>query len=99
MDIMSLYRQVTVVSDIMFVNIISFIISFILHMKFGTVEYLENCHIPTLVKAVLKTKNTYVMRRFNLAVINMDPEFEPLCANLADFNTLLNVYANNDHSP
>ena len=73
--IMSLYFQDTFVIEILFVNRIPFLISISLHLKFGTVERIENHCVPTLVKAVRKIKKNYGLRVFNLAVIKMNPDF------------------------
>ena len=97
--IMSLYQQVTVVSDILFVNRIPCLISISLHLKFCTVERLENCCIPILVKAVHTINKTYVMQGFNPSTINMDPEFEPLCDYIDDYNIILNICTDNEHVP
>ena len=44
--IISLYRQVTVASDILFVNITPFLVSVILHLKFVTVECIKTIALP-----------------------------------------------------
>ena len=97
--IMSLFCSFTVVSDITFVKITPFLISIILHLKFSTVECLENCRVTTLVKAIRTTNKTYVLRVFNLAVINIDPELEPLCSDIAASTILLKFCADNEHVP
>ena len=93
--IMSLYRQVIVASEIRFVIIIPFLISVSLHLKFSTVERLKNHRVPTVVKVVRTINNIYALQGFNLASINMDPEFEPLRADLDASNILMNVCADN----
>ena len=97
MAIMLLYCQVNVAGDILFLKRIPFFISISLHLKFGTVECLENCRVPTLVKAVRIIKKTYALQGFNLAVIKMGPDLEPLRTGLADYNILLNICAENEH--
>ena len=54
--IIILYRQVTITSDIIFVNRIPLLISISLRLKFGTFERLKNSRVSTLVKAIQKTR-------------------------------------------
>ena len=58
-DIMKLYQQVTVLIDILFVNIIPFLVFIRLNLNLGYVERLKICRVPTLVKAEQRTKKTY----------------------------------------
>ena len=97
--IMTLYCQYTFVSDILFVNRIPFLISIRLNLNFVTVESLENCRIPILVKAVHRIKKIYALRGFSLAFIKMDHEFKPLCADISISNIFLNFCALNEHTP
>ena len=91
----SLYQQVTVASDMMFVNWIPFLISISLQLKLVTVERLEVHRVTPLVEAVHTIKKTFALQGFKLAFIKMDPEFEPLRTDLDDYNILLNVCAKN----
>ena len=99
MAILSLYVQFTVASYIIFVERIPILIFIRLHLKFGTVEHLENRLFTTSVKVLFTTKKTYTLQGFNLAVIKTDPEFESLRTNLAASNILMNVCAKNEHVP
>ena len=93
MAIMSLYQQVTVTIEILYVNRIPFLISISLNLNFGTVERLKKHRVPTLVKNVRTIKKTYALQDFNLVVINMDTGFEPLRTAIYYSNILLKICA------
>ncbi len=77
-DIMNLYHDVTIAMDIMFVNLIPFIITISRGLKFGTIEPLPNRQILTITKFVQRVLQIYTTRGFTVTTMLADPEFAPL---------------------
>ena len=77
-DIMQIHRSVTLAIDIMFINKIPFLVTTSWHLKFVTVEALNNRQIPTVMGNLRNVINLYTPRGFKVDCIIADPEFEPI---------------------
>ena len=77
-DIMQIHRSITLAIDIMFISKIPFLVTTSQHLKFGTVEALNNQQISTVVGKLKKIINLYISRGFKVDSIMADPEFEPI---------------------
>ena len=77
-DIMQIHRSVALAIDIMFINKIPFLVTTSRHLKFGTVEALNNQQIPTVVGKLKKVINLYISRGVKVDCIIADPELEPI---------------------
>ena len=77
-DIMQIHRSVTLAIDIMFINKIPFLVTTSRHLKFGTVEALNNRQIPTVMGKLRNVINLYISQGFKVDCIIADPEFEQI---------------------
>ena len=59
-DIMQIHRSITLAIDIMFINKIPFLVTTSQHLKFGTVEALNNRQISTVVGKLKNVINLYL---------------------------------------
>jgi hypothetical protein len=91
--IMNHYRKVVLCIDVMKVNKIPFLV------KFGTVAWLKNAKITTIMSAITDDQNIYVRRGFTLEVIEVDRQFEPLQGELASRGIALNKCSREEHVP
>jgi hypothetical protein len=67
-DILSLYQEVTLCVDIMYVNKIPFLITVSQHIKFATIELLANRQEETIGKGITNVMHLYGSRGF---LVNM----------------------------
>ena len=81
----------------MYVNGIPMLVTISRNIRFGTVEALPNCHVPTLVKGIKSITSMYRQARFRITTAKMDGEFEPMCGDLADLGIGLNEVARDEH--
>jgi hypothetical protein len=95
--IMARYRAVLLTADLMFVNSIPFLITFSPNVRFGTVEKL-GCKSNTMIMAALKDVfRIYRGGGFNVEMVMMDREFEPLRGMLAVYKVGLNTTSRDEH--
>ena len=98
-DIMSQYNNITLCGDIMFVNRIPFFVTISRHIKFSTIEMLQNQQANTILTAIRQVKSVYMKRGFSITNLLMDGQFEHLRGALADLHITLNVVSNDKHVP
>ena len=98
-DILSLYKDVTLSGDIMFLNKTAFLVTISHKIKFSTAEALNNRKQSTIFSAVRHVLDIYKRRGFCVTFILMDGEFECLRADLLAIGVSLNTTANDEHSP
>jgi hypothetical protein len=94
-EIMEIYREVTIAIDITFVNKVPFFVTIACGIKFGTIEALANRQIPTVRDCLKKVIRLYVARGFIVTTILADNEFEPL----RQWYPRLNTCAADEHVP
>ena len=87
----------TLCVDVMFVNKIPFLVLISCNIKFGTVEAIPNCTIPTLIKGIHTIIRLYKCTGFTVNAALMDGEFEPLHGDLAAEGIMLNATAHDKH--
>ena len=98
-SIISLYRHVMVVTNLIFVNVRCFLLFVRLKIKCITIKHIRSRHVNSLEALFLWIKKAYMLRGFTNGKTNMDPEFPPLTDNLSEHRILLNCYAENEHIP
>jgi hypothetical protein len=91
------YQRVSMSIDIMFVNKIPFLITTSRGLHFGTVESIPNRQVPTVTQALKRVCAQYERRGFKVTVVQADPEFEPLQAELGHIQ--FNFCAQDEHVP
>ena len=72
---MSLYRNITLAEDILYVNKIAFLASIIVNIKFITLERILNRKANTLEVAFTRIKKVYTLQGSTLSAAKMDNEF------------------------
>jgi hypothetical protein len=97
-SIMSHYRDIALVGDIIFVNTIPFFVMISRHMKFGTAEMINNQKSPAILVAIKQVKAIYMRRGFNLTQLLMDGQFEPQRAEVAEMRITLNTVSADEHT-
>ena len=98
-EIMSQYRDVTLLIDVFYVNKIMFFTTKSVHIQFSTVETIVNRQPDTLLKAFSNARNIYLRRGFTISHVLSDGEFEPLRGPLSSMEITLNAASNAEHVP
>ena len=98
-DILSLYCDITLCMDIMFVNKLAFLVTTSHHIKFGMIELLTNPQEDTVGKSVLNVMSLYGSCGFLVYMVHADGEFKALHGQLATAGSGLNVCSNGEHVP
>ena len=65
----------TLAGDTMFINIIRFINTISIHIKFMTAEHISNAEASTLQEFIRKVKQVYMQQGFEITNILMDGQF------------------------
>ena len=97
--IMNHYRKVVLHVDVMKVNKMPFLVTISRAIKFGTVAYLKNAKIGTILDNIKEVRNVYMKRGFVLEFIEVDGQFEPLRGALAPMGITLNKCSREEHVP
>ena len=95
--IISNYKNVTLGADVFYVNGIPFFLTKSKHIQFYTVQALENLKSETYLQAILKVKDVYTTRGFNVEQIQMDGAFDCLQGDLAAKNILFEPASSDEH--
>ena len=93
------YQEVTLACDIMYVNIIPYLMSVSRHLRFGTAQHIKNQQGATIFNGIQAIHQIYLQRGFQICNAFMDGQFEPLLGNLAELSILLNTASNDEHVP
>ena len=96
---MNHYRKVVLHVDVMKVNKMPFLVTISRAIKFGTVAYLKNAKIGTIMDNIKQVRNVYMKRGFVLEFIEVDGQFEPLRGELAPMGITLNKCSREEHVP
>ena len=94
-SVMSLYINVALSEDILYVNIISFLPSIGISIKFVTLERILNCRSNTLEAYFTRINKVHALQCFTLSVANMYNKYELLCTGLAEQRIFLICSAKN----
>ena len=68
-------------------------------IKFGTVAFLKNAKIVTIMDNIKEVRNVYMKRGFVIEFIEVDGQFEPLRGELAPMGITLNKCSREEHVP
>ena len=98
-DILQKNKDITIAGDVFFVNKIPFFATISCHLKFTTVQSLQNRTHVQLTECVKTVKHMYANRGFKVNTALMDGEFEPLRDNMTELDVGLNTTAANEHVP
>ena len=90
--IMKNYKNTTLGADVFYVNGIPFFLTKSKHLQFYTVQALKYLKSETYLQAILKVKNVYTTRGFNIEQIQMNGSFDCLQDDFADNNVFLIMY-------
>jgi hypothetical protein len=93
--ILGAHQNVTVSVDIMYINKVTFLITYSRSIRFGTVEMLPDRQLPTIRDKIHSVFRLYRHRGFRITTLFGDPEFEPLRA----WFPCLNTCGADDHIP
>ena len=88
--IMDHYQKVVLLVDMMKVNKMPFLVTISRAINFGTVAFLKNAKIETIMDNIKEVRNVYMKRGFVLEFIEVDGQFEPLRGELAPMGIALN---------
>ena len=88
----------TLAGDTMFINIIRFINTISIHIKFMTAEHISNAEASTLQEFIRQVKQVYMQQGFEITNILMDGQFVCIRGDLAEIQTKLNICSNNEHT-
>jgi hypothetical protein len=99
LEIMSQYRDVTLVGDIFFVNKIMFFVTRSRHIQFSTVETIVNRKPETIIKAFQNVFNIYRRRGFRITHLIVDGEYECLRGHMSSLAITLNTTSKAEHVP
>ena len=97
--IMDHYRKVVLCVDVMKVNKMPFLVTISRAIKFGTVAWLKNAKITTILSAIKDVRDIYMKRGFSLEIVEVDGQFEPLRGELAPMGITLNKCSREEHVP
>jgi hypothetical protein len=96
---MEQYRNVTICTDIMFVNSIPFIMTVSRDLKFGTAEALTNRSTKCVMAGIKNVCRVYAYRGFRITTAHGDREYEPMMGDFWDLKIRLNTTAKGEHVP
>jgi len=101
LDIIQAHGNITICSDIFFVDGHAFFSTISHNINFITLEYIPSRAIIKHILPCLQTvNNTYKARGFNITTMHADEEFSTLAAPLLALNGIhLNTAATNEHVP
>jgi hypothetical protein len=99
LQIMQTYRDVTLSTDVMYVQKIPFLMTISRHIKFGSAGKLDSMESKQLVKHFKVIINLYKQRGFRVHIILADNQFEPIRGDLADMGAILNCVSADEHVP
>jgi hypothetical protein len=88
--IMEHYRKVILCIDVMEVNKMPFLVTISRAIKFGSVAWLKNAKMKTILAAITTVRNVYMKRGFILEIVEVDRQFEPLRGELSVLGITLN---------
>ena len=86
------YKNVTLTSDIMFVNKIRHFITISRHIQFGTAEVITDAKTSTLIQSVVNVNIFYNKRGFHISLLHVDGQFDTsrIIGVLSELNVTLN---------
>ena len=67
-DILCLHKNVVLAADLMFVNNMPFLITTSRSIQFTTTEHLDTKEADSLISGILKVRNLYKQRGFNMVI-------------------------------
>ncbi len=91
------YKNLTLGADVFYVNGIPFFLTKSKHIQFYTVQALKDLKSETYLQAILKVKNVYTTRGFNVEQIQMDGAFDCLQDDLAANKNLFDPVSSDEH--
>ena len=94
-SVLSLYINVTLSEDILYVNIIAFLASISISIKLITLERILNRRSNTTEASFTRINKVHALRCFTLSAAKTDNKSELLCAGLAEQRILLICSAKN----
>ena len=97
-DILYLQKAVVVVADIMFVNVMVFLVSIYIHVKFTTVQYLGKSTTGNIYKCLENINDVYYIRGMYVEIFYMNRVFENLRRRMPGISTL-NTTSEDEHVP
>ena len=96
--ILYLKKAVVVVADIMFVNVMEFLVNISIHVKFTTVQYLGKITTGNIYKCLDNINDVYYIRGMYVEIFYMNRVFENLRRRMPGISTL-NKTATAEHVP
>ena len=97
-DILYLQKAVVVVADIMFVNVMAFLVNISIHVKFIMVQYLGKITTGNIYKCLDNINDVYYIRGMYVEIFYMNRVFENLRRRMSGISTL-NATSEADHVP
>jgi hypothetical protein len=88
--IMTHYRKVVLCVDFVKVNKMPFLMTISREIKFGTVAWIKNEKIDTILKQITDVRKIYIKRGFLLELFEVDGQFEPIRGALSELGVTLN---------
>ena len=93
------HGNVTLMTDIMYINKIPFIVTLSRAIRFGTIEMNEDERKSTIIKSLEQVINAYHGRGFKVQHILIDRQFECIRKHMEATGINLNTTAWDEHVP
>jgi len=93
------HGNVTLATDIMYINKIPFIITLSRAIWFRTIEMIKDQRKSTIIRSIQNVINTYHRRGFKVRHILMDRQFECIRIHMETIGINLNTTAWDEHVP
>jgi hypothetical protein len=100
-ELLKLYKEVFLTTDIFFVNKIPFFLTLSRNICFPAINHLADRNVPHIFKAFKEMYQNYLQCGFHITTVNADGEFAPL-KTLIESTTggpMVNLASDNEHVP
>lgn len=98
-SILEWYKNIELFVDIMFINNLPILIMISRHLKFMTVDVLDDRSACKIMVSLQETNELYWRRGFNITACYLDPEFKAIKKIKSKITVLINMTATKEHMP
>jgi len=98
-EMLEKYGGITLAVDIMYTNVIIFVMTMSWAIHFGTAELIKNEKISTIMIALKQVIGAYKARGFQICHILVDGQFEHARKHIEQMGIMLNVTSQDEHVP
>ena len=98
-EIMEKHGDMTLAIDIMFINIIPFVITTSRNIHFGTAKLVKDMKNAMLITSIEQVMWAYIARGFKIKAILRDGQFQHIQQDIQQKGAILNICSANEHIP